>query len=38
MTEEEVAAEIARLRAEDDEEEERWCRIWSQTQTPGREE
>jgi hypothetical protein len=31
MTEEEMAAEIARLRAEDDEYEERWRQIWSQT-------
>src|SRR5947209_15372677 len=31
MTEEEMAAEIARMRAEDDEYEERWRDIWSQT-------
>lgn len=37
MTEEEMAAEIARLRAEDDEYEERYRKIWSQTGTPGRE-
>src|ERR1700733_2756667 len=34
MTEEEMAAEIAALRAEDDEYEERCRSIWSQTQTP----
>ena len=33
MTEEETAAEIARLRAEDDASEERWREIWSQTGT-----
>ena len=33
MTEEEMAAEIAQLRAEDDEYEERWREIWSQTGT-----
>ena len=33
MTEEEMAAEIAQLRAEDDEYEERWRAIWSQTGT-----
>ena len=33
MTEEEMAAEIARMRAEDDEYEERWRHIWSQTGT-----
>jgi hypothetical protein len=31
MTEEEMAAEISRRRAEDDEYEERWREIWSQT-------
>ena len=31
MTEEEMAAEIAGLRAEDDDYEERWREIWSQT-------
>jgi hypothetical protein len=31
MSEEEMAAEIARMRAEDDEYEERWRQIWSQT-------
>ena len=31
ITEEEMAAEIAQLRAEDDEYEERWRQIWSQT-------
>ncbi|HEV3258309.1 MAG TPA: hypothetical protein VG013_15625 [Gemmataceae bacterium] len=31
MTEEEMAAEIAQMRAEDDEYEERWREIWSQT-------
>ena len=30
-TEEEVAAEIAQMRSEDDEYEERWRQIWSQT-------
>jgi hypothetical protein len=33
MTEEEMAAEIAQTRAEDDEYEERWRQIWSQTGT-----
>jgi hypothetical protein len=33
MTEEEMAAEIARLRAEDNAYEERWRQIWSQTGT-----
>jgi hypothetical protein len=33
MTEEEMAAEIARMRAEDDETEKRWQEIWSQTGT-----
>jgi hypothetical protein len=32
MTEEEMAAEIAQLWGEDDEYEERWRHIWSQTQ------
>jgi hypothetical protein len=37
MTEEEMAAEIARLRGEDDEYEERWEQIWSQAGTkPGK--
>jgi hypothetical protein len=31
ITEEEMAAEIAQRRAEDDEYEERWRQIWSQT-------
>lgn len=31
MTEEEMAIEIAQLRGEDDEYEERWRQIWSQT-------
>jgi hypothetical protein len=31
MTDEEMAAEIAETRAEDDEYEERWREIWSQT-------
>src|SRR5262249_39425170 len=34
MTEEEMAAEIDRLRAEDEEHEARWRKIWSQTGTP----
>src|SRR4051794_24074581 len=34
MTEEEMAAEIAQIRAEDDEYEERCQEIWSQTRTP----
>ena len=33
MTEEEMAAEIAQMRAEDDEYEDRWREIWSQTGT-----
>src|SRR5437016_5106111 len=33
MTEEEMAAEIAQMRGEDDEYEERWEGIWSQTGT-----
>ena len=33
MTEEEMAAEIAQMRGEDDEYEERWQQIWSQTGT-----
>jgi hypothetical protein len=33
MTEEEMAAEVAQMRGEDDEYEERWRRIWSQTGT-----
>jgi hypothetical protein len=33
MTEEEMATEIAQMRAEDDEYEERWQQIWSQTST-----
>src|SRR5947208_7069703 len=33
MTEEEMAAEIAQMRAEDDEYEERMREIWSQTRT-----
>jgi hypothetical protein len=36
MTEEEMAAEIARMRAEDDEYEERWRQIDSQTGTTGK--
>src|SRR5947209_19179938 len=35
MTEEEMAAEIAQMRSEDDDYEERWRQIWSQT---GREQ
>ena len=31
MTEEEMAAEIGQMRGEDDEYEERWQEIWSQT-------
>ena len=31
MTDEEMEAEIARMRAEDDEYDERWREIWSQT-------
>src|SRR5947209_4899805 len=34
MTEEEMAAEIAQMRTEDDEYEERWRHIWSQSQNP----
>jgi len=34
MTEEEMNAEMAAMRAEDDDYEERWRLIWSQTQTP----
>lgn len=34
MTEEEMNADMAAARAEDDEYEERWRLIWSQTQTP----
>jgi hypothetical protein len=33
MTEEEMAAEIAQMRGEDDEYEKRWREIWSQTGT-----
>jgi hypothetical protein len=33
MTEEEMAAEIARMRGDDDEYEERWREIWSETGT-----
>jgi hypothetical protein len=33
MTEGEMAAEIAQLRAEDDEYDEQWQQIWSQTDT-----
>jgi len=33
MTEEEMAADIAQMRVEDDEYEERWRQIWSQTGT-----
>ncbi len=33
MTEEEMAAEIAQMRSDDDEYEERWQQIWSQTGT-----
>ena len=33
MTEDEMAAEIAQVRGEDDEYEERWREIWSQTGT-----
>jgi hypothetical protein len=35
MTEEEMAAEITQMRGEDDEYEERWQDIWSQTGTKG---
>jgi hypothetical protein len=38
MTEEELAAEIAQMRAEDDEYEERWRAIWSQTGGQGQED
>jgi hypothetical protein len=34
MTEEEMAAEIAQLRAEDEQYEQRWRQIWEQTGTP----
>jgi hypothetical protein len=34
MTEEEMAAEIAQMRAEDDEYEQQWREIWSQTENP----
>ena len=34
MTEEQMAAEIAAMRAEDEEYEERWRQIWSQTTSP----
>lgn len=37
MTEEEMATEIAQIRAEDDEYEERWRRIWAQTGSQGQE-
>jgi hypothetical protein len=37
MTEEEMAAEIAQSRAEDEEYEERWRQIWSQTRTQAHE-
>lgn len=33
MTEEEMAGEIAQLRSEDDDYEERWRQIWAQTST-----
>jgi hypothetical protein len=33
MTEEEIAAEIAQMRGDDDADEERWREIWSQTST-----
>lgn len=33
MTQEQMAAEIAQLRADDEEYEERWRQIWAQTQT-----
>lgn len=33
MTEEDMAAEIVQMRGEDDESEERWREIWSQTGT-----
>jgi hypothetical protein len=33
MTDEEMAAEIARMRSEDDQYDERWREIWSQTGT-----
>ncbi len=34
MTEEEMAAELAAMRADEEAEEERWRQIWSQTTTP----
>ena len=34
MTEEQMAAEIASLRADGEEEEERWRQIWAQTTSP----
>jgi hypothetical protein len=34
MSEEEMASEIAALRAEDDEAEKRWQQIWSETHSP----
>jgi hypothetical protein len=37
MTEEQMAAEIAQLRSEDDEYEERWRQIWSQTGPQGKD-
>src|ERR1700758_662766 len=37
MTEEEMAAKIAHLRAEEDEYEERWRQIWSQTGPQGQD-
>jgi hypothetical protein len=38
MTEEEMEAEIAAMRAEDEEYEERWRQIWAQTQPSPRPE
>jgi hypothetical protein len=37
ITEEDMAAEIAQMRAEDEQYEQRWRQIWSQTGTPGKE-
>jgi hypothetical protein len=37
MTEEEMTAEIVRMRGDDDEYEERWRQIWSQTGRQGQE-
>jgi hypothetical protein len=37
MTEEEMAVQIAQMRAEDEEYEEQWKQIWSLTKTQGQE-